>query len=574
MIDLLLALQSLPACRELPSSNSGKNLLGDLLQLNTAINNGNYNVQCAVPLLTTVLHSQPDYDIWTEVYKLLKKPTTAAEARPTTPPPAVSDTAHSEMPWSKLSNYADSTGGRINMDTEIKAALQDHAFVDHPNFFENFFNKIPQWDKVTTVVFEDCCERKIPLFQESTGWVHWPAECKEAQVLEFLRNIIDEIACSASKMGVCIPKRMRCITSPNKHLTGSDKKRKLDFALASHSNQELDQAEEQCHDWSHILVPGELKSNPKEARSGGPLLDLARYVLEIFGAQPTRRFVLGFTLCGPMMRILEFDRTGMLGSELFDINKDARRFVSVILGLLSMTDEQLGFDPTIKFDPTAESSKRRWIDIKRNDQEERIFLERAILPQPSLIGRATTCWCGFAKYPRHQPLIIKDSWEYVNRPHEGLLLEEAAKAGVNNVARYYWHEDVHVNGTTDDVQNNVRGSLHNCLGKNALKAVSFRPGRGSTGSPTSTSIQSQTSSKTPSMGPKRSSNSASTSAVPPPTQLLSRLSIREDTREPVNRVHRRVIMSNVGKPLYHASSLRNMLTGLLGGIRGELQTKH
>lgn len=104
------------------------------------------------------------------------------------------------------------------------------------------------------------------------------------------------------------------------------------------------------------------------------MLDLARYVVEIYGAQDTRRFVLGFTLCGLMMRILEFNRTGVLGSELFDINKDARRFVSVILGFLSMTDEQLGFDPTIKLDPTAELSKRRYIDMERNGRKERIFL--------------------------------------------------------------------------------------------------------------------------------------------------------------------------------------------------------
>ena len=47
----------------------------------------------------------------------------------------------------------------------------------------------------------------------------------------------------------------------------------------------------------------------------------ARYVREVFGAQETRRFVLGFTLCGSLMRVWEFDRLGGIASEQFDINK-------------------------------------------------------------------------------------------------------------------------------------------------------------------------------------------------------------------------------------------------------------
>ena len=37
---------------------------------------------------------------------------------------------------------------------------------------------------------------------------------------------------------------------------------------------------------------------------------------------------------------------------------------------------------------------------------------------------------------------MQDSWEYEERPEEGLLLKEATQAGVKNVARYYHHETV------------------------------------------------------------------------------------------------------------------------------------
>jgi len=39
-------------------------------------------------------------------------------------------------------------------------------------------------------------------------------------------------------------------------------------------------------------------------------LDLGTYAREVLATQDTRRFVLGFTLCGLLMRIWEFDRLG------------------------------------------------------------------------------------------------------------------------------------------------------------------------------------------------------------------------------------------------------------------------
>jgi len=45
------------------------------------------------------------------------------------------------------------------------------------------------------------------------------------------------------------------------------------------------------YDWSHILIPGELKSNAREDNYSSTWLDLLRYAREVFGAQDTRRFV-------------------------------------------------------------------------------------------------------------------------------------------------------------------------------------------------------------------------------------------------------------------------------------------
>lgn len=37
-------------------------------------------------------------------------------------------------------------------------------------------------------------------------------------------------------------------------------------------------------------------------------------------------------------------------------------------------------------------------------------------------------------------LVIKDAWEYEERPEEGPLLKDATEAGVKNVARCYHHK--------------------------------------------------------------------------------------------------------------------------------------
>lgn len=159
------------------------------------------------------------------------------------------------------------------------------------------------------------------------------------------------------------------------------------------------------HHWSHILIPGELKSNSDLDTASKTWLDLGRYVREAFAAQDSRRFVLGFTLCGSIMRLWEFDRAGGIASLPFDINKDGQQFVSVVLGCLWMKDEQLGFDPTIR--------SSRFIEIVRDGHPERLILDGLMKRAPCVAGRATTCWKAHCEGDESKPpLVIKDSWQY------------------------------------------------------------------------------------------------------------------------------------------------------------------
>jgi hypothetical protein len=130
---------------------------------------------------------------------------------------------------------------------------------------------------------------------------------------------------------------------PNQPLLGSTTHRKLDVGFAN-DTRSIDRA---LYDWSQILVPGELKSNPNADRHTSTWLDLARCARDVLIAQDTRRFVVGFTLCGSIMWLWQFYRLGGIASSPFDINTEGLQFVSAVLGHLWMNNEQLGFDPNL-----------------------------------------------------------------------------------------------------------------------------------------------------------------------------------------------------------------------------------
>lgn len=57
------------------------------------------------------------------------------------------------------------------------------------------------------------------------------------------------------------------------------------------------------------------------------------------------------------------------------------------------------------------------------------------------------------------PLVIKDSWQYIERNEEGRLLEGVTDQGVVNVTRYCHHETVHARSQDDEIHGNIRCRL-------------------------------------------------------------------------------------------------------------------
>ncbi|KAJ6114174.1 hypothetical protein N7512_007619 [Penicillium capsulatum] len=151
-------------------------------------------------------------------------------------------------------------------------------------------------------VFKRCTDGSDALFVD--GWKGWPEKANQEDVLSWFADLGEKLATFSADHNRAMTHFRRPLAQPNKPVQGSTAERKLDIGFANDSNAGKDT---RCQ-WSQILVPGELKSNPAADTASKAWLDLGRYAREVLAAQDTRRFVLGFTLCGSLMRIWAFDR--------------------------------------------------------------------------------------------------------------------------------------------------------------------------------------------------------------------------------------------------------------------------
>ncbi|KAL7800297.1 serine/threonine-protein kinase Sgk2 [Trichoderma ceciliae] len=537
-LNLLVALQNLSAASLIPSGTGYGTLKSDLLRLLSAVTSDDFDFDRIKPLLQAAFADKPqDTLVWDLVSRAVVE---------STPPPQPIASSLQQTPWRyNTSSFVNSSEYRRDVDRVLKEELGP-LYIGLPGFCEAFFGGIADLDTMSEAIFQQCKEGNDPLFCE--GWKGWPKDAKPDDVLSWFADMVAKIEALAKVHNPSQTCR-RPLAQPNKPIQGSTGERKMDVGFVSDPRAGMDS---QCH-WSQILIPGELKSNPSADTALKTWLDLGRYAREVLAAQDTRRFVIGLTLCGSLMRIWEFDRLGGIASEQFDINKDGLQFVSTILAFLWLSEEGLGFDPTIII-----SGDKRYIEIERNGNTERIIIDRVMSRARCIVGRATTCWKAHHEKDPSRQLVIKDSWQYMERVEEGELLREATEKGVINVARYYYHETVHVGVAEDDIAKNVRKGLE------LSKATNYRPGR-SRLTPSTSAID--TPGQSSSAGVKRPISEIEV-ALPPSKRPHSTPLTKPSISASLNRLHRRVILYDYGKPIYKASSCIALLASLEGCING------
>jgi hypothetical protein len=533
-------LRALQAARFLQSRHRGKTLFYDLLRLNAAVSSDTFNAERLRPLLDAILEFQPDEVVWDRVYDAVTE---------STPPPRPTSSFQQTPLSINTGSFANSAEHRKHVDDVLKEEL-GHLYVGIPGFFEAFFGDVPGLKPAAQAVFDKCKEGDNMLYHVESGWQGWPEEAKEKDVLSWFASFTDQLLDFAEEHRLPSQVRRRPLAQPNRPLQGSTADRKLDIGFVDDPNAGVNS---KCR-WSQILIPGELKSNPSADKASKAWLDLGRYAREVLAAQDSRRFVVGFTLCGPLMRLWIFDRLGAIASEQFDINEDGLQFVSVMLGFLWMNEEQLGFDPTI-----ITVGDKRYIEIERENGKERLIIDRLIKRVPCVAGRATTCWKAYKEEDPNTPLVVKDSWQYPEREEEGELLREATEKGVMNVARYFHHETVSVGSRDDDIRANVRKGL------DITKATNYKPEKVMPPPSTTGQRASRRDRNSSNTGRRKRSSSCTALRLPPSKRTCSSSPIKHAV---ANRVHRRVVVRDYGKPIYKASSIVSLLAQLEGCING------
>ena len=520
--------------------------------------------------MVTQKSGDSDVDIWTAVLDLLAR--TRPIPQPTTPPPSLPSFTSSfqQTPWSfNTGSFADTSEYRKQVDDPLREELLPSLRLDIPDFVDAVFGCVQQLEELAETVFILCQEEDTPLYKEGSGWSKWPSSAEEKAVLEWLQELMERLTVWVHKSGTRAIVSRQIYRGPDIYLDGTPIKRKMDVGFTAENGQSgaddtntYESTDTQRRNWSEILVTGELKSNPDQDGQEKAWVDLATYAREVFRTQD-RRFVLGFTLCGSVMRLWHFDRSGASGSSSFDINQDGLTFIRVMLGCYLMTDEQLGLDPTIQ-GPEG----KRFVEITRDGQVERLVLTAKIKKQAAIVSRATTCWRAYRNTDKtKKPLIVKDSWQYEERPEEGLLIQEATNGGVENIARYYHHEIVRVHGEIDDTLGNVRGGLMKEYGRTSFRQKAVKKPGATAPKPQGQAAVGQM--QPPPLLRKRSSSSVQLELQSPAKRSRSSFQSQEPEKPLHNRVHRRIVTRDAGKDIYEAKSLRGIINGFLGAIHGK-----
>ncbi|TEY37182.1 hypothetical protein BOTCAL_0526g00030 [Botryotinia calthae] len=395
VLDLILALQNEPAARILPSQNGHGTLLRDLSNDITLLDSNNFDITLAILCLD-------------EVAPL------AASEKSTFDTPIRSSSA-SQIGFEQTHN---------EVDQRILEELTGRVYYDVGGFYERYFED-KSWINSTRDIYEESRAQYAEGF-----WRGWPEPSFQGLFFEWFMKFQDTILGGLGR---------RYYTSANKVLRGSEAGRKLDMFLTP-ADAVLVNGE---HDWSNVLVIGEHKQNPEEDRSIKTLVQLAWYAREVFGSQPGRRFIPGFTFCGSVMRLWVFDRSGSYNSEKFDIHKESERFITVIAGYAVMTVAELGLNVFIK---------RDGISSYIIADDSRILLEDSPIASTKAIScRGTTCYRARKSGSTNWQYVVKLAWPSDKRQREGDLLKLAKDRGVKGIAEWLYYEQIAIDGSIDTI---------------------------------------------------------------------------------------------------------------------------
>ncbi|EEQ89759.2 hypothetical protein RJZ56_001748 [Blastomyces dermatitidis] len=405
---LLTTLMGERSAFNLRSPASNQDVASELSGIFRRLRSGDFSYEDYRPLVRLILQKASDIDIWKTVFDLI-----VAVSR-CTPLPTVPPTSQA----TPLRSTSSSQQGKEQTRELVELRIFDEIKTCTYRVVEGFDAKYFQgkdWEEGFSTIYERVLQRGHDEVED------FPDPPTEEDVLEWLFGLQERFF--AETRGYYYKKTIK-----KKDLTGSEAERQLDFLMKRRKNENKDTR----HDWKDIHVIGELKQPDFDK---GTLLQMERYVRDVFAAQPTRRFVHSFTLCGSEMELWVTDRSGPYSSGPFDIRRDPKRFFRAMIGYTLMSDEELGLDVFT----TLHDDGCRTVSISDADSGRK---QLRLQPKPIAVQSAVVCrgtCCFLANRPgipnSDGESVVKFSWMSARRRPEVDLLRLAHQRGVKGVAK-------------------------------------------------------------------------------------------------------------------------------------------
>lgn len=403
---LLSTLQCHEVAFNLQSKISNNNVAVDISKLFVLVHGAHYKYIYYQALSRLVVKQAPDVDIWNAILDIIT-------ALSRTPPPTNIPATFDGTPVTKSSaSFQGSEQTRDIIDSALFHEIKRCTFRNVGGFFEKYFQG-RHWSRKYS-------ETYMAIKEQYRGgrWIDFPDPPEGGAVWDWLSRFQDKYLTNLP--GIFYT------TKSTSELTGGEARRQLDVFIKRRGINTNSK-----HNWKDVRIVGEFKQSQKDLKKN--LLQLARYVRDVFTAQPIRRFVHGFILHDTTMELWVFDRSGPYSSGEFDIHEEPEKFIGAIAGYAMMDDEELGLDTFSEV-----NDKGRFVSIRLDatGKENRMQLDEApFVKQRAIVCRGTTCFRS-----SDQRSVEKFSWTSDKRPPEADQLRRARDMGVEGIAKLIGYE--------------------------------------------------------------------------------------------------------------------------------------
>ncbi|RMZ89596.1 hypothetical protein DV736_g3180, partial [Chaetothyriales sp. CBS 134916] len=411
---LLTALMGQETALDLHSRVSNRNVASELATLLGRFRQGQVSYAHCLPLVRLVIQKASDFDIWSAVLDLI---TTLSRVTP----PASIPTAFDDTP---ITHSSASQQGAEQTRELVKKRLFEEirscTYREVGGVIQKYF-EAKSWTPRTLDIYQAMKTR-----HKNGRWTDFPDPPVQAEVLDWWFRFQKEFL--SQERGLYYT-----TTSP-KDLVGAEAQRQIDLFVKPSDSQTSDTA----HDWKDVRVIGELKESNRDKK--GTLLQISRYVRDVFSCQPTRRYVHAFTICGREMEAWVFDRSGPYSPGPFDIHDEPERFIQVIAGYCMMNEEELGLDTFTERDVDG-----CFVTLEQDGAESPTKMRLEPLPithQRAIVCRGTSCFLTRTPGSKGHDCVTKFSWTSDRRRPEADLLRLARQRGVKGIANLIAHRRI------------------------------------------------------------------------------------------------------------------------------------